>query len=284
MERQKTIEKEFSLEGKGLQTGKSVKIFFRPEKENEGIVFVRTDLPAKPSVRIRDSLDFSSDRRSRISFGKSGQVETVEHILAALWGAGIDNIRIELDASEPPALDGSALRFVEAIEKSGTKEQNAPREFVTIKEPTWAEDKESFLGIFPSNSFKISYVLEYPDYAVGRQFFSMVLDTENFKKEIAPARTFWLVPPGPGTVKQKAAVARSLGYGRGADERNTLIIEKEKIANEARFPDEPVRHKVLDLIGDLYLLGKPVKGRVIAVRSGHELNLALVKKLKEITA
>ena len=274
MEEQKTIDKEFFLEGKGLQTGKPVKVFFYPEGENKGIIFVRKDLENKPSVRLGDLLDLDTDRRSKIGFGGGHYIETVEHILAALWGAGIDNIRIELDSSEPPAMDGSSVKFLEALKKAGIKKQNAQRKSVEIKEPIWVENKESFLGIFPSSAFKVSYVLEYPNPAVGRQFFSETLDAEIFQEKIAPARTFCL--------KEEAEALLKQGYGKGADFKNTLVMDKEgPIDNSLRFPDEPVRHKVLDLIGDLYLLGKPIKGRAIAIRSGHKLNLELVKKIKE---
>ena len=270
MEKQKTIEKKFSLEGKGLQTGLPVKAFFYPGEENSGIIFVRQDLENKPKIRLGDLSSMETDRRSKIG----NSVETVEHILAALWGAEVDNIRIELDSSEPPALDGSALGFLEALKKGGIKAQRREREFIEIKKPIWVEDKESFLGIFPSQAFKISYILEYPDPAIGRQFFSDTIDAEVFRKEIASARTFCL--------KEEVDFLLKQGYGKGANLKNTLVMAKDgPIDNTLRFPDEPVRHKVLDLTGDLYLLGKPVKGRVIAIRSGHKLNMELVKKIKE---
>lgn len=275
MESQKTIAKEFSLEGNGLQTGKPVKMLFLPEKSGMGITFVRHDLEGKPSVKLGNLFSFETDRRSSISFGP-GYVETIEHILAALWGAGIDNIRIELDSSEPPALDGSAAEFLKAIEKAGVKEQNTVKEYIELKEPVWAESGESFLGAFPSSSFKISYVLEYPNPVIGRQFFGKVLTQDIFREEIAPARTFCL--------KEEAETLIKSGYGKGADLKNTLVMDQGgPIGTSLRFPDEPVRHKVLDLIGDLYLLGKPLKGRIIAVRSGHKLNLELVKKIKELS-
>lgn len=282
MAKQKTIEKDFFLEGKGLQTGKPVKVFFYPGKENQGIIFIRRDLENKPSIPLGNLLELQTNRRSKIGLaypikeGVSGgvYVETVEHILAALWGSEVDNIKIELDSSEPPALDGSSLEFLEALKKAGVKSQPTPREFVEVKGPIWVEDKESFLGIFPSQVFKVSYILEYPDPAIGRQFFSSVLNPEVFRKEIAPARTFCL--------KQEAEALLKQGYGKGANFKNTLVMDEDgPIDNVLRFPDEPVRHKVLDLIGDLYLLGKPIRGRVIAIRSGHKLNLRLMEKIKE---
>jgi UDP-3-O-acyl N-acetylglucosamine deacetylase len=271
LEQQKTINKDFTLEGNGLQGGFPVKAFFYPGNENSGIIFVRQDLENKPEIRLGNPEGLAADRRSKIS----SYVETTEHILAALWGAEIDNIKIELNSSEPPAMDGSSLEFLKALEKAGTKTQSPERKFIEIKKPLWVEDKESFLGIFPSHTFKISYVLEYPGPAIGRQFFSRTIDSETFRKEIAPARTFCLKEEVDRLLKQ--------GYGKGANLKNTLVMAKDgPVENTLRFPDEPVRHKVLDLIGDLYLLGKPVKGRLIAVRSGHKLNVELVKKIKEL--
>jgi UDP-3-O-acyl N-acetylglucosamine deacetylase len=283
LEKQKTIEKEFFLEGKGLQTGKPVKVFFYPEDKNKGISFIRKDLKNKPPICLNDygSLTFDANRRSIVGTDRENFVETVEHVLAAVWGAQIDNLKIELDASEPPALDGSAIEFLKALKISGVKEFDAEKEFIDIKEPVWAEEKESFLGVFPSNVFKISYVFEHPSPAVGRQSFSEEVSPDLFQRELAPARTLWLVPPGPGSLEEKAEFVRKSGYGKGADSKNTLIIDEKGLVNDARFSDEPVKHGVLDLIGDLYLLAKPLKGRVIAIRSGHKLNLELVRKIKE---
>ncbi len=165
-----------------------MKVLFYPAKEREGIIFVRKDLEKGPAIRLCELSDLHTDRRSKIGFGEAQHyVETVEHILAALWGADIDNIRIELTSSELPAMDGSAIEFLKALEDAGIKEQEARREYVEVKEPVWTEDNESFLGIFPGSDFKISYLLEYPNPGIGRQFFSKILDPDLFQKEIAPA-------------------------------------------------------------------------------------------------
>lgn len=271
------------MEGRGLHTGNPVKIFFYPEEKNKGITFLRKDLKNKPPICLDDynSLVFSANRRSIVARDKENFVETTEHVLAALWGAGIDNLKIELNSSEPPALDGSAIEFLKAFEKAGIKEEAAEKEPITIIKPVWAEEKETFLGIFPSKVFKVSYIFEHPYPALGRQSFSEEVSRDLFRKEIAPARTLWLVPPGPGTLREKAEYQKTHGYGRGADLENTLVITEKETVNDARFPDEAARHGVMDLIGDLYLLGKPIKGRLIAVRSGHKLNLKLVKMIME---
>ena len=275
METQKTIKKEFSLKGTGLQTGKPVTISFFPEKENKGISFKRLDLENSKPIRLSDLSKIDTDRRSRVTSGSS-YVETIEHVLAAIWGANIDNLRIEMNASEPPALDGSAVDFLKAIKSAGIEMQNAAKDYIVIKKPIWTEMNDSFLGIFPSDVFKIAYFLDYKNTSIGKQFFSSIVTPENFEKEIAPARTFCL--------KEEAEILRKKGYGKGANFQNTLIMDKEgPIDNVLRFPDEPVRHKVLDLVGDLSLLGRHIKGRIMAARSGHKLNSELVAKIKETT-
>ena len=273
MEKQKTIQKDFSLEGIGLQTGKPVKIGFYPEDENKGISFSRIDIKNSKTIVLSDELEFKSDRRSRIGSGNV-YVETVEHVVASLYGAGVCNVRIEMNSSEPPSLDGSAIDFLKALKKAGIRTQGKEKKIITITEPIWVEDKEAFLGIFPSENFKITYLLEYKSDSIGKQLFSKVITEETFEKEIAPARTFCL--------EEEAEVLKKLGYGKGANYTNTLVMKDAgPVENVLRFPNEPVSHKVLDLIGDLYLLGIPVKGRVMATRSGHRLNQELVKKIKE---
>ena len=181
-----------------------------------------------------------------------------------------------MNASEPPALDGRAVDFLKAIKSAGIEMQNAAKDYIVIKKPIWTEMNDSFLGIFPSDVFKIAYFLDYKNTSIGKQFFSSIVTPENFEKEIAPARTFCL--------KEEAEILRKKGYGKGANFQNTLIMDKEgPIDNVLRFPDEPVRHKVLDLVGDLSLLGRHIKGRIMAARSGHKLNSELVAKIKETT-
>ena len=287
MEKQRTIEKEFSLRGKGLQTGKPVKVFFYPEKEDKSIIFTRRDLKETPSVSLKDLSNlYAQKRRTKIGLAGGACVETVEHLLAALWGAGVDNIRIDMDSSEPPALGGGSLEFLEALKNAGIVEQDSPRKYIRSTEPVWVEENESFLGVFPSDIFKITCLMEKKEAGMERQFFSQVLNRDIFAIEIAPARTSWFLPAAiprhPALVKICASFARTAGYGRGANMDNVLILSKGRAVNRTRFPDEAVRHKVLDLIGDLYLLARPLKARVIGIRNSHKLNLELVKKIKKL--
>ncbi|MCK4462689.1 MAG: UDP-3-O-acyl-N-acetylglucosamine deacetylase, partial [Candidatus Omnitrophica bacterium] len=186
---QRTIEKETSLEGIGLHTGKKARLNFKPAGPDEGIKFSRIDLNPHRIIEIGD-FEFSSYKR-RTTISKDGiEIHTVEHLMAALWANSIDNILIEIDGIELPGLDGSARDFFICLKNAGIKQQNATRKIIKIKEPLWCEKEDSFIGIFPRHKFKISYILESPLSSIGRQSLSIELDQEIFYKEIAPARTF----------------------------------------------------------------------------------------------
>ena len=274
MIRQRTIKNTATIEGVGLQTGNPVTLALKSSPVDSGINFIRVDLPNKPLLNIQ-AMDVSAsgglERRTTLGFGAL-QVQTTEHLLAALSGAGIDNIVIEMDSTELPGTDGSAKEFLKAIKNAGTIEQDSPKKIFDVKNPIWCKGKDSILAVFPDDCFKVSYTLSYP--GIGVQFFSSVINEETFTSEVAPARTF--------CSEAEAAELLKRGLGKGANYENTLVMgPKGPIGNKLRFPDEPVRHKVLDLIGDLYLAGMPVKGHVVAIKSGHKLNIELVGKLKK---
>jgi len=274
--KQRTIKKTLELTGIGLQTGMKVNLTLKSSPPDTGINFIRTDIPNKPLISVR-SLDLGAmgrmERRTALGIGPI-EVQTIEHIMAALSGLSIDNIIIESDAPEPPGLDGSALGFLDALKTAGIEEQAAPKAFLEVKEPVWCSgDNGAFLAAFPDKEFSISYTLSYDRGSIGNQFFSSVIDEAVFARDIAPARTFCL--------EEEAAELLRRGLGKGANYENTLVIGRDgPIKNTPRFPDEPVRHKVLDLIGDLYLAGLPVRGRIVAIKSGHRLNMELAKRLK----
>ena len=271
MKNQKTITKQINLQGKGIHSGKNVRLSFRPADTDTGIFFKRIDLKNQPVIRC-SALNFGSqDRRTTIE--ENGfQVNTIEHLMAALWALEIDNVEVDIDAEELPALDGSSKDFFDALERAGIKEQGKKREIITIKNPIWYDHGESFIGVFPSKAFKVSYVLEENIESIKRQAYSKEVDKKIFYEEIAPARTFCL--------KKEAELLLKMGYGKGADFSNTLIMDETgPVQSTLRFKDEPVRHKVLDLLGDLYILNRPLVGRVIGIRSGHKLNAELVKKI-----
>lgn len=275
MIRQKTIERPVVVEGKGLQTGSKVKATFKSSPADSGINFIRVDLPNKPLISVRLlSLESSLGKKRRTTLGIApAQVQTTEHLLAAVSGLGISNLVVETDGSEMPGLDGSAKEYVEALERSGIIEQDAVLRPITVANPVWCSNNGAFLAALPYDGFRVSYFLSYPQ-AIGEQFLSLEISRDTFKSEIAPARTFCL--------KKEALLLKVLGFGRGADNKNTLIMGKGgPVGNILRFPDEPVRHKILDLVGDLALAGAPLNAHIIAVKSGHSLNLELVKKLKQ---
>lgn len=274
---QRTIERAVAMEGVGIHTGKKVSLNLRPSPANSGINFIRVDLPNKPLLNIQ-SLDLKGhDPKSRRTAIGSGNVEinTVEHLMSALNAFGIDNIVIEVDNIEIPAMDGSARDFVIALKKAGIREERAPRKILAPEAPVWVEGKDAFLAIFPSEEFRISYTLSYARPRRLEGFYSILVNERNFEKEIAPARTFCF--------EEEALLLLKLGFGKGANYGNTLVIGRDgPVKNKFRFADEPVRHKILDLVGDIYLAGRRVRGHVVAIKSGHRMNMELVKKLKEL--
>ncbi len=276
MSRQRTIANEAELTGRGLFTGYPVTVRFRPAPAGSGIVFVRSDQPE--SVRISARADNLTKRARRTSL-RNGTVaiETVEHCLAAIRGLEIDNLIVELDNAELPGGDGSALPFVEALEQAGLVEQSEERRTISVVEPLRVAEGDAELVAWPGepDRLEILYELDYGSQGpLGRQICKYTLDVETFRREIAPARTF--------VTEQEAEQLRAAGLGTHLSYQDVLVIGADgPIENEYRFPDECVRHKVLDLIGDLMLLGGFLVGRIYARKSGHALNHELVRRLLE---
>lgn len=275
MENQQTIANQISLSGIGIHTGNKVNVTFKPAPVSSGITFIRTDLPGRPRIpgQVQSFVPAKFNRRSSIG-NNDGEVQTIEHLMAALASLGIDNIDVEIDANELPGLDGSAIKFVEALERAGIAKQEQERYIHIIKEPLSIEEGGSSITVVPAKEFKISYTLNYNHPLLEGQFFEIKVDTESFKSQIAPARTFCL--------ESEATQLQSQGLGQGANYENTLVVGATGvIKNKLRFKDEFVRHKILDLIGDLGLTGFPIRGHVIALRSGHSLNLKIAQKICE---
>ena len=278
MQKQKTIQREMAFSGIGIHTGKEVNVKFKPALADTGIYIIRVDLEEKPLIKAHISKITEPSRRLRrtsVGFNlKEGSVEihTIEHIMSALCGMGIDNIIIELDAEELPGLDGGAQGFVEVIKKAGVEEQDAEREFLTIKTPVWIQEGCRSLVVLPASNFEISYTLNYDNPLLSSQYLNLSINPETFEKEIAPSRTFCL--------EEEVEALKKMGLGKGANYENTIVIGKKGVIdNRLRFENEFVRHKIADLIGDLYLLGCPLVGHVIAIKSGHSLNIKFVQKL-----
>ncbi len=271
---QKTIQKECSIAGVGLHTGEKVTLKFKPALENSGIRFIRVDLPGPHKIEAKFSNVLLKNRLPRCtSLQKDGVViHTVEHLMSVLNGLEVDNLIVEIDGSELPGLDGSGIEFLKIFKKVGIVEQKSPRSYFSILEPEGIEEGDSYLYITPSADFRVSYTLDYKHSYLKSQFYSATLEKDIYEREIASCRTFCL--------DSEANELRAHGLGKGANHDNTLVVgEKGVISNQLRFPNEFARHKVLDLIGDLYLLGMPIRGHVIAIKSGHDLNLKLLKKI-----
>lgn len=270
---QKTLKKEVFYSGVGIHTGKEVTIRFCPAPEHAGIVFQRMDLPGKPMIPASIEYVQDTSRSTMIGVG-SCSVQTVEHVLAALSAFQIDNLCIQVTDGEPPIGDGSSEIFVQLIEEAGVEEQKAEKTIMQLKEPVYFSHGTTHLIALPSNEYRISYTLHYPKTAVIRsQYFTSSITEETFKNEIACCRTFALY--------EEITVLMERGLIRGGSLENAVVIKDDVIFSKEglRFPDEMVRHKVLDLVGDLTLVGFPFLAHVIAIRSGHATNVALGREL-----
>jgi len=273
-EKQRTIKQECKISGVGLHTGNKVNLTLKPAKENEGIHFVRVDFEGKPRIKADLSnvlVDPAIPRCTSINAGDA-VVHTIEHLMSVLCGLGIDNLTIEIDGNEVPGLDGSGKEFFERITGIGIVDQKEDKKYFQVSEPIGVSNNGSSIYMVPDAEFKISYTLDYDNPQLQSQFFSSMINQETFKNDIVFCRTFCL--------EKEAEDLRASGLGKGADYENTLVVgEKGVIDNKIHFVDEFARHKVLDFIGDLYLLGAPIKGHAFAIKSGHKLNFALLKEL-----
>ncbi len=275
MEKQKTIASEVSLSGTGVHTGKDANLRLKPAEPDKGINFVRVDLPARPVVpaRIINVIDPDKQKRRTSIAGNNAEIHTIEHLMASLAGLEIDNVTIEIDSNEVPCFDGSAAVFIDALKKAGKSEQNSPRRYLRIKEPIFVQEGDAEIIILPAEHLTLSYLLSYDHPLLRSQYVSLELNPSSFEKKLSPARTFCLKSEGDALLSQ--------GLGKGASYENTLILgEKGIIKNKLRFEDECCRHKMVDLIGDTYLLGRPLNGHIIAIKSGHSLNIKFLKKIK----
>ncbi|OGX14180.1 MAG: hypothetical protein A2351_04855 [Omnitrophica bacterium RIFOXYB12_FULL_50_7] len=270
--KQRTLKNQATFEGTGLHAGRKVTVCVRPASENAGILFCRVDLASELKVKASiENVCSDEMRQTAITVGQ-GRVRTIEHLMAAFHGLGIDNALVEIDGEEVPGMDGSALEFTEALIAAGIEEQGAERQFLVVKAPVYIDQGDQSIVILPADSFSISYMLNYRDADLLDQYLSLPIMPEIFERELAPARTFCL--------KKEAELLLSQGFGKGANPSNTLIFEKNRpLQNTLRFENEACRHKMMDILGDLFLCGKFIRGHVIASRSGHALNVELVRKL-----
>ncbi|MGO9086999.1 MAG: UDP-3-O-acyl-N-acetylglucosamine deacetylase [Terriglobales bacterium] len=267
---EQTIRSAVECSGVGLHSGAPVTMRVLPAASGTGIVFRRTDL---------DGFEIEAVSRNvaRVSYAtslmkKGVLISTTEHLLSAFIGMGIDNAIVELDNLELPILDGSAQPFVEMIQKAGIRKQRRPRQYLRIlRELEWREGNK-FIAVYPSDSYAVSYSINFPHPLIGKETFQVELSNGSYLRQIAAARTF-------GSRQDEEAM-RNMGLIRGASRENCIVLTRDGIENgPLRFPDEFVRHKVLDLVGDLALLGKQILGNVVADRAGHAMHTALVSRI-----
>lgn len=269
---QRTIIKPVQYSGIALHTGKEVNISCLPAEADAGVIFRRIDLPGKPEIKATPWQVVSTKRCTSIGLGteEEPQIHTVEHIMAALWAMEIDNIIIEIDGPETPVADGSALPFIKLFKEAGIKELKSRRKIWVIEEPVWVRRSHMYMVILPYDGFKISYTLDYNHPVIGTQFYEFDKEKDSFVDEIAPARTF-------GFKKEVEALHRR-GLALGGSLDNAVLIGEESTVNPLRFPDEFVRHKILDVAGDMALNGF-INGHIITVRSGHSLHVELAQQI-----
>jgi UDP-3-O-[3-hydroxymyristoyl] N-acetylglucosamine deacetylase len=270
LRQEQTIRAAVDCTGVGLHSGAPVHLRILPAASGSGIVFRRIDL---------DDYEVEATGRNvaRVSYAtslmkKGVLISTTEHLLSAFIGTGIDNAIVELDNLELPILDGSARPFVDMILKAGIRKQRRPRSYMRIRRELELREGNKFIAIYPAETYSVSYTIDFPHALIGRETFRVDLSDGNYLREIAPARTFGFLP--------EADAMRQQGLIRGASPENAIVLTPEGLMNPPlRYPDEFVRHKVLDLIGDLALAGKQILGSIVADRAGHAMHTALVSRL-----
>lgn len=256
------------MSGRGLHTGEECRIELLPADAGTGVVFISGGEEIRAVVaNVRDT------NRGTTLCGESAEIHTVEHLLSALAGMQVDNVLVKVDGPEMPAADGSALPFVELIESAGIVDQGAEPAVLKICEPVWIADGSKYLLATPDERLKISELISFQHSLIGDEALSLVMDPETFKREIAPARTF--------CTSSEIEMIFSLGLGKGGTEDNVIVVYEDRYSVPLRFEDEFVRHKVLDLIGDLSLIGMRLIADVTAIKSSHALNIALAGKIAE---
>ncbi|NLJ83940.1 MAG: UDP-3-O-[3-hydroxymyristoyl] N-acetylglucosamine deacetylase [Halanaerobiaceae bacterium] len=271
---QKTIARLLEYSGIALHTGKEVKMRCLPAEANTGVIFRRVDLEGQPEIKAEPGNVVSTRRCTSIGLKEdpAATVHTIEHIMAALWASDIDNIIIELDNPETPVADGSALPYIELIQQTGVRELAEERQVIKVDEALWVRKGDMYLTILPYDGFKISYTLVYDHPVIGTQFFEYEKGVNEFVTEIAPARTFGF--------EREVELLHKRGLALGGSLDNAVLIGDDRTVNPVRFSDEFVRHKILDLAGDMFLNGF-IAGHLIAVRSGHFLHVELASKIHD---
>ena len=270
--RQRTLNDTVSCTGMGLHSGDNVKLTIKPAPPDSGIRFIRKDISNRSVIKVH--YDHVVDTIMSTTIGHNGyKVSTIEHLMAAFFGMGIDNARVEVEGPEIPIMDGSAAPFIFLLKSVGIKEQNKPKKFIVIKKTIKIDDGDRSIHIHPSKELKITYTIDFEHPMLKNQQYELCFSGKDFLQEISRARTF-------GFLKD-IQVLRENGLAKGGSLDNAIVIDDFRVLNEdgLRYSDEFVRHKILDFIGDLSVLGSPVIGHFVVKKSGHTLNQMMLKEL-----
>ncbi len=262
---QKTLKKEIYFQGIGIHRGENVNLIMKPSPEDSGISFKIKNTKVCATPNNISSTNFNTTLQKN-----NIEIQTTEHLLAALYGLQIDNVEIEIDNIEIPIFDGSAKYFVDKILSSGCKTQRQKKKIATLKKPIYIKDHSKMIIALPSHRLQITYFLDHPHKLIGKQLASFEITKAIFLKEVAPARTF--------TSLEDAIKIKDMGLAKGGSLENAVIVG-DKIFNRLRFKDEMARHKILDIIGDIAILGNHLKAHIIGIRTGHFQNQLLCKKI-----
>lgn len=272
--RQKTLKNEITIEGIALHSGQEAVIKLKSAAADTGIIFYRSDLEEK--IKIPAAPDSVVNLLRNTTIGskeiKEAKISTIEHLMAAIWGTGIDNLIIEVSGPEIPVIDGSAFPYYQKIMENGLKKQQKNRNVYKIKEAIYVREEDSYLAIFPYDGFKISYTLDYAHPVIGSSYFEFDAEKLDFAENISKARTFGFASEVEKLHEQGLALGGSLD--------NAVLIDDQGTVNSLRFKNEFVRHKILDVIGDMFLNGR-IMGHIIAIKSGHRLHVKLAEKIRE---
>jgi UDP-3-O-[3-hydroxymyristoyl] N-acetylglucosamine deacetylase len=259
--------------GVGLHSGQRVRLSIRPAPAGSGLVFVRTDVAGDNRISVSATAVVQARLCTVIANASGVTVATIEHLLAALAALSIDNAVIELDGPEVPIMDGSAAPFVQLLDRAGRRRQEAERQYIEILDTIEVVDGDKFARLSPSDNFEIAFEIEFPSPLIGRQRIDLTLDEDSFRAELSDCRTFGFLDQVDGL--------RAAGLALGGSLENAVVIDGDRVINPEglRRPDEFVRHKALDAVGDLYVLGAPIIGRFEGVKAGHGLNNLVARAL-----
>lgn len=269
---QKTVREEINFRSVGLHSGRKVGMTIKPAEADAGIVFVRKDVAS--NNRIAADIQNVTDTTLATTLGVNGtRVHTVEHLLSAFRGLGIDNAIVEVDTFEVPIMDGSSQPFIRTLKSVGMKTLRKPRRYLKIRKAVSVSEGESTAMLEPAPDFRITYKIDFPHPAVGTQSYHMVFTSDAYEKEISSARTFGFL--------RDVEYLQAKGLALGGSLQNAVVLDEEKVINKEglRSHDEFVKHKILDAVGDLYLIGMPILGHFTAYKSGHKLNTQLLRTL-----